>query len=257
MQHPGQTSDRTGNCKCCQIQPKRPLPHGLDPVFVLARRPKCEAKCRPRDGIDKTQNNQQQHIADRVVLNRVHCIQPGKIVAHIDRQPIFAAISGPRDGEIIQHLRKSQRDHDEIHAGCPQGQCTNRHGQRHRQNDRHQPDNRHRLGAMHHKRPFQHRRVRLRMEGQNTHHISAQSEKGRMAKTDQPTEPQRKVQSNPCDCKDNGARCQGDQKWFIRGPRPKRKSQKSYQKSHVQDRFLAHLMHLQTGPWAGTTRYQS
>jgi HEAT repeat protein len=73
---------------------------------------------------------------------------PGKRIADIDRQAILAAIGRPGDGEIIDHLREGERDHDEIDARGAQAERADQQRRKPAHDDRDQPQHQHLVGAV-------------------------------------------------------------------------------------------------------------
>ena len=49
-------------------------------------------------------------------------------VADVDRQAVLAAVGGPGDGEVVDHLREGERDHDEVDAAGAEAEGADREG---------------------------------------------------------------------------------------------------------------------------------
>ena len=118
---------------------------------------------------DDDDHEQQQREADVVEDRLVREIdEPGKLAAPIDRQPVVGAIAVEADGDVVDHLREGERDHDEIHAACSQRQRADQ--------KREQAGDDQRNGPLHEAR-------RDALIGEDADDIAADPEIGRVAET--------------------------------------------------------------------------
>src|SRR3546814_3977712 len=62
------------------------------------------------------ERREQQRVADQEEAERVLAVDERQGAAQVDRQAVLAAVGRQRDGEVVDHLRKGQRDHDEVDA---------------------------------------------------------------------------------------------------------------------------------------------
>jgi hypothetical protein len=142
-------------------------------------------------------------------------LSPGKGVADIDRKPVLAAIGRPGDGEIIDHLREGERDHDEIDARGAQAERADQQRREAADEHRDQPQHQHLVGAVDQERRGHQRFVGLVMAGENAHGIAAETEEGGMAEGHQASEPQRDVEADAGQRQDGGAGGERDQERLV------------------------------------------
>jgi hypothetical protein len=118
-------------------------------------------------------------------------VEAGKTVAHGERQAVFAAVGRPGDGEIVDHLREGERDHDEIDARRAQADEADRQRHEAAKEDRNKPDDGH--GG----RARQTEGDGLHVEGMGGQHacnVAAKAEEGGMAEGDKAAEPEGDVE---------------------------------------------------------------
>jgi hypothetical protein len=94
-------------------------PVGLD-ADARTRSAFCRAaeSARPKGARDSlaTKNSTAASNAKQIAKNWIgSSVFSPETVAHIDRQPVLAAIGRPGNGEIVEHLAEGEGDHDEIH----------------------------------------------------------------------------------------------------------------------------------------------
>jgi hypothetical protein len=172
---------------------------------------------------------------------------PGKPVTHEDRQAILAAIGGPGQGEVEQHLRKGERDHDEEDARGADRKRPDHRRQQARQHHRHRPDNQHLVAA---RKAEKQRLSRKRVMGKNTGDIAPDAEIGRMAERHHAAQPQREIQPDPGQRQDGNARGESDIERLVDKVCHRRHRKERDQQQRVQRPFPASFNHGRgTVPW--------
>src|SRR5213078_296658 len=65
--------------------------------------------------------------------------ETGELAARPERHPVVAAVGLEADPEVVEHLRKGERDHDEVHAAGPDRDRADDERHHRRRGDRHRP----------------------------------------------------------------------------------------------------------------------
>src|SRR5262249_37735790 len=110
--------------------------------------------------------------------------QSAELAAFIDRQPVVATVAVQSDCDIIDHLGKSERDHDEVDAARAQAQRTDDKRVKRRSGNGDGPLHESRCDAFF---------------GENANHISADAEISSMAKTNHAAKPHDQIETKRCD----------------------------------------------------------
>ena len=95
--------------------------HRLDPAFIAANGLEHHAEARAHDHHQQQADNHQPRPDQVIETQRVPKIDRHEI-GPVDAHPVITAIGLEAYEQEIQHLRKGQRNHDEIDTRRPQGQ---------------------------------------------------------------------------------------------------------------------------------------
>ncbi|MHC2518590.1 hypothetical protein ACVMHW_004472 [Bradyrhizobium diazoefficiens] len=93
----------------------------LHALLVGAQALHDETEARIDDAPDQEQDAEKTGEAEIIELHAIAEIdQPGEVAALVDGEAVVAAVTRQPRGDVIGHLRKGQRDHDEIDAAGAQ-----------------------------------------------------------------------------------------------------------------------------------------
>ena len=120
-QRAGEPADHRRDHIAGDLEMQRHEAHRLDPAFIAANGFEHHAEARAHDHHQQQADNHQRRPDQVIEAQRVPQVDRHEIGA-VDAHPVIAAIGLQADEQEIQHLRKGQRDHDEIDARRPQRQ---------------------------------------------------------------------------------------------------------------------------------------
>ena len=117
-------------------------PDRLHARFVGAQALNHQAEARIDDTPDQIEPAEQAGEAEIIELHAVRQVdEAAEIAALVDGQAVVAAVAGEPGGDVIGHLRKCQRDHDEVDAAGAQGERADHQREQRRGQQRHRPLN--------------------------------------------------------------------------------------------------------------------
>jgi len=181
IERAGEAGDHAGYHEGRELDPVGRQAECGDASLVLADRLQCHAEARTGHLPLCQQHHDQHRVAEQEEIERTKRVETREGITDIDRQAILAAIGRPGNGEIVDHLREGQRDHDEVDAGRAQAQRPYHQRRKPADQNRDQPQHQHLVGAVDDERRRQQRLVGLVVAGENAHGITANTEKCRVA----------------------------------------------------------------------------
>jgi len=144
QQRTGQAGHAPGQGKGQQLEAEGGVAQGLHAGFVVADAFQRAAEVRAlharqpqKDSCQRKQDNDKQPIAlcQHVAIGLAQQHQRG-----VERVAIVPAIGAQRHGQVVQHLRKRQGDHQKVHAAGAQCDQTDQAGHGRARQRGHQPD---------------------------------------------------------------------------------------------------------------------
>src|SRR5690606_25947765 len=198
----GEPGDHAGDDEGGEADAIGPDADRGDAHLVLSARLQCGAETRVLQHQEEGERGSKHAVAEQEEGKRPQRVDARKAVAQRDRKAVLATIGRPGDGEIVDHLREGERDHDEVDAG--RAQADRADGKRSQPARRHrdQPDDEHLLGAGQAEDDRLHRQGML---GQDAGRIAAYAEEGGVAEGDEAAEPKRDVETDRAERKNRDA----------------------------------------------------
>src|SRR5947199_2782086 len=171
--------------------------------FVRARPLNHRAEAgmyKPPYQIDRRQQQRETEIVEDRLVREID--DSAELAAFVDGHAVVAAVAVEPDGDVVDHLRERQRDHDEIDATRAQRERADR--------------NREERRRRHCQRPLQEARIHSFL-GENSHRIAADSEIGGMTKAHHAAEAHDQIQAHRRDRENDNAREQRDHEGVATG----------------------------------------
>src|SRR5712671_3226757 len=190
-QHAGQPADGAGEEEADEpVAEGRKADRAHAPV-VRARALDHHAEARIDDAPDQIEDGQQQSETQIIELHTVGEVdRVAEAAATVDSETVVAAIAVEADRDVIDHLRKGERDHDEIDAAGAQAERADDEPEQRRRRNRQRP---------------LHEPGRYAFLGQDADHIAAEAEIGGMAETHHAAVTQNEVEAGGGEGEDDDA----------------------------------------------------
>src|SRR5580704_18831742 len=122
-QRAGKATERSGDDEANELITKRREADGAHSPLVGARTADDQAEAgidQPPDQIDAGQQKREAQIVKHGFVVEV---DGGKYAALVNGEAVVAAIPGKPAGDVVDHLRKRQCDHNEIDPAGAQTEC--------------------------------------------------------------------------------------------------------------------------------------
>src|SRR5215831_6710844 len=141
------------------------------------------------DDVDARQQQREAEIIERHFVREID--EPAELTAFVDGHAVVAAVPIEPDGDVIDHLRESERDHDEIDAARAQRKRADRERKQRR--------------GRHCQRPLEQAGIDSIL-GENADGIAADSKIGGMSEAHHAAEAHDQIQAYRCDRQNENAR---------------------------------------------------
>src|SRR5580704_8946454 len=167
QQHAGETAQHAGDDEAGELVAKCRKADRAHAPLVRARALDHEAEARIDQARHEIDGGDQQREAEVVELRLVGRIDhAAEGAAMIDREPVVAAVAIEPARDVVGHLRKGERDHDEVDAARAQAERADPQREQARYNERQRPLHEARADAL---------------LGENADRVAAEAEEGGMA----------------------------------------------------------------------------